>query len=337
MSDRNFFLASLTRISDLDRATFDVDTQPFAKWETGDYVAVEVTGKPTPMYLIELCSGRMIDAVPGDRIIGALGRRVATLEGVGDWQSAGDDLQMHSLTSAGLFGKATSSSPLLPAFMTLDYLGHVKRDGGALNMRDFVPPGDDAGLRIPVVLLVGTSMSAGKTTTGRVVIRTLKERGLRVVGAKFTGAGRYRDILSFADAGADQVLDFVDVGLPSTAVPEAEFRQCIRQLIGRIARLDVDVAVIEAGASPLEPYNGSVAIEELGTSIHCTVLCASDPYAVVGVQTAFGLQPDLVSGPAANTEAGIELVRKLSGVDALNLMRPESIPRLAEVLAQRLA
>jgi hypothetical protein len=51
-----------------------------------------------------------------------------------------------------------------------------------------------------------------------------------------------------------------------------------------------------------------------------SILCASDPYAVLGVQEAFGLTPDLVAGPAADTTAAAELVQKLTGVRALNLL-----------------
>jgi hypothetical protein len=62
------------------------------------------------------------------------------------------------------------------------------------------------------------------------------------------------------------------------------------------------------------------------------VLCAQDPYAVVGVQSAFRRSPDLVAGGATNTNAGIELVDKLTGIPALNLMDPNSHGRLAEML-----
>ena len=190
---------------------------------------------------------------------------------------------------------------------------------------------------VPVVLLVGTSMSSGKTTTGRLVVHELERMGLNVVGVKLTGAGRYRDILSYRDAGASAIFDFVDAGLPSTVVDEAHFRDVIRPLLHHIAGLKPDVAVVEAGASPLEPYNGTAAIEELGEdNIRCKILCASDPYAVVGVEQAFGLRPDLVTGPATSTSAAIDLVRKLSGVEALNVMDPECLPALREVLKRTL-
>ena len=66
------------------------------------------------------------------------------------------------------------------------------------------------------------------------------------------------------------------------------------------------------------------------------LLCAQDPYAVVGVQKAFQRTPDLVAGGAANTDAGIALVRELSGLPALNLMEPANRERLGELLGEAL-
>jgi hypothetical protein len=51
-----------------------------------------------------------------------------------------------------------------------------------------------------------------------------------------------------------------------------------------------------------------------------TVLCASDPYAVLGVTNAYRLRPDVVTGIAASTDAATSLVGKLSGLPAFNVM-----------------
>ena len=56
--------------------------------------------------------------------------------------------------------------------------------------------------RIRNVVLVGHG-GAGKTTVAKVIIRHLRHAGLRVAGTKLTGAGRYRDVLSMSDAGAE--------------------------------------------------------------------------------------------------------------------------------------
>ncbi len=336
MSDARYCLLSLTRISDLAQHSFEVKAESREHWQGGDYVAAEIAPELTSYDELELTSGRMIQAMPGDRIVGALGKRAATLEVVGTWEEVGTDLCMHMLTGAGLLGKATSVSRLTEPPTPIKYLGHIIRDGAKLNMQDFVKQIPAQKLDMPVVLLVGTSMSAGKTTTGRMVIHELKRCGYSVVGAKLTGAGRYRDVLSFGDAGADHIFDFVDAGLPSTVSDPEDYRRRLRQLLSRISALKADVLVAEAGASPLEPYNGATAIEELGDNVCCRILSASDPYAVVGVQTAFNFQPDLVTGPAANTEAAVLLVEKLTGVKALNLMSRSSTPKLVELLKSKL-
>lgn len=328
-------LSTVTRISDLGTVPYRVEVLPRDVWATGDYVACEAIGEASAELDVELPSGRMSKAMEGDMILGALGKRMATLEGVGDWQAIGEDLRLHALTPAGLFGKATSTSPLRPPFPELQYRGHVVRDA-KVAMGDFVEPVEPMLLHMPVILLIGTSMSAGKTSSGRTIIHELRRSGLKVAAAKLTGAARYRDVLSFGDAGADPIFDFVDAGLPSTVCPEDEFRERLGLLLSRIAHTEAEVLVAEAGASPLEPYNGSIAVEMLEANIAMTVLSASDPYAVLGVQQAFSRKPDVVSGPAANTDAGIELVKKLCGVPALNLLRRSSLPALRTILAEKL-
>jgi uncharacterized NAD-dependent epimerase/dehydratase family protein len=187
---------------------------------------------------------------------------------------------------------------------------------------------------VPTILIVGTSMSAGKTTSAKIIIRQLKRAGLRVVGTKLTGTGRYRDTLAMLDAGADAVFDFVDVGLPSSVVDPEQYRTPLRDLLGLIGEANPEVLVAEAGASPLEPYNGQVALDELGDTVSFTVLCASDPYAVVGVMRGYGIIPDLVAGVATSTSAGVELVGKLTGVKALNLLDASSTAELQDMLTK---
>jgi hypothetical protein len=197
-------------------------------------------------------------------------------------------------------------------------------------------PAPAPGPAVPIVLVIGTSMSSGKTSSARVLIRELHGLGLRVAAGKVTGAARYRDILSFRDAGASAVFDFVDEGLPSTICSPEVFAPALDRMLCRITACQPDVAVVEAGASPLEPYNGTVAVARIFPETRMTLLCASDPYAVVGVQSAFDLSPDLVSGPAANTTAGVALVRRLTGLPALNLVDGDSRATLREVLIARL-
>ncbi|MGK7875823.1 MAG: hypothetical protein AB4426_21760 [Xenococcaceae cyanobacterium] len=335
MSNKYFF-SSLTRISDFESCSFAVRPLPRRQWATGDYVVGEVLATPGKLSKVELTSGRMVELMEGDLVVGAFGCRRATLAAVGDWQDIGADGCMEALTAAGLLGRMSSISFLLPPLMSLAYRGHVIRKDKKVCMGDFVPPMPEKSYNCPTVLIIGTSMSSGKTTSARVIIHQLQHMGLKVIGAKLTGAGRYRDILAMSDAGADKIFDFVDVGLPSSVCPPEEFRVCLRRLLAMIAAEEPDVVIAEAGASPFEPYNGSIVLEEMREQIRCTVLCASDPYAVVGVTQSFGLTPDLISGAATSTTAGVELVEKLTDVKALTLPNSKSLPDLMLILKETL-
>ena len=322
---------SLTRIAPLAQTEFDVRPLGRDGWASGDYVACDVTGRGG-FYSLELPDGRMTELAPGDVLVGALGRRHATLEATGTFEEAGTDGVLHLLTSAGLIGTETSRAPDIPSLLELAYRGHVLHDGEKATMRRYVEPVEPRPFDTPTILLVGTSMSAGKTTAGKLAVRQLVRAGRRVVGAKLTGAGRYRDVVAFADAGAAEIYDFVDVGLPSTVVPEEEYEEALAELLPRIAAAEADVAVIEIGASPLEPYNGAAAIRAIGPHVVATILAASDPYAVVGVMQAFDMHPNLICGRAANTRAGAELAQRLTGIPVLNLMDPCAPTALCRLL-----
>lgn len=331
-----YIFASLTRISDLHQAKIEIKKIDRSRWATGDYVLGEVWGGPSQLYRVELSNGRMMPVAEGDLVVGAFGKRAATLESTGDWKAIEDDGEMVALTGAGLFGKCISHSSLLPKMLQLIYRGHVLVDGEKVGMSDYVSTVAEREFTTPSILLIGSSMSAGKTTAARVFIRLLKRLGMNVIGAKVTGAGRYRDILSMYDAGADHIFDFVDQGLPSTICDEDVFRREMRQLLSKMAAVGADVAVIEAGASPLEPYNGEAAFDVMRKNVRVTVLSASDPYAVLGVNEAFGHHTDLVTGLATNTKAGIGLIEKLSGMRAIDVLDKRSLPDLEAFLRKRL-
>jgi hypothetical protein len=334
MRDRHFF-TSVTRISPLPQGGFSVQARPVDEWQAGDYVVCEVEVASGIRHL-ELTTGRTLDVVRGDRFVGALGKRAATLESTGDWREVGPDGEMNLLTGAGLVGRIVSRSPFLPAAMAIRYQGHVVLDGSTATMRRFVPAGPERAFHTPTILVVGTSMSSGKTTAGQTLVRRLVRSGRRVLAAKITGAARYKDVLSMGDAGAEWIYDFVDVGLPSTVHPEEEYRQFAGELLSRMAAEPASAAVVELGASPLEPYNGTAAMELLAPAVRCTVLAASDAYAARGLLDASGIRPDLVCGPAANTRAGIVFTEQLCGVKTLNLSNPSDHEELDWLLEDKL-
>jgi hypothetical protein len=51
---------------------------------------------------------------------------------------------------------------------------------------------------------------------------------------------------------------------------------------------------------------------------------------------SFRFKPDIVSGIATNTFAGAQLIEKLCGVRALNLIDPETSRELKDILSEKL-
>lgn len=314
------------------RATVPVDR---ALWRSGDLVVAEVVGRAWPPAQIESASGRMRDVRDGDLIIGALGERRATLEVVGDWRLVGADLTMTTLTRAGVLGRCTSVAPWIrPLMIPVLYRGHLEVGGRTVALSDLALAPRATPTRLPpVILLIASSMSAGKTTAGAAIVRHAHRRGLRVAAAKLVGVGRYADVLAMGDAGASPALDFVDAGLPSTLAGPETVRDAVHRVLGAIEDAGVDLLVVEAGASPLEPYRGDVAVAALGESVAVTVLCASDAYAVRGVIDAYGVRPDIVAGRVAATSAGVDLVARLTGLEAIDVTDPAGGERIEALVA----
>lgn len=331
-----YIYTSLTRISDLKDNDFEINKIDKKFWKTGDYVICEIITQGSTNFKLELQNGRMRGVMGGESLVGALGERHATLEATGTWKATEDDEILHVLTAAGLLGKLTSKSIYIHEMMKVRYIGHAFRNDKKLTMEDFVKPVKYVDFKTPVVLFVGTSMSAGKTTSARIVTNIFKKAGLKVVGAKLTGAGRFKDVLAIKDVGADAVYDFVDAGLPSSICDKNTYLNKVKYLKNKIALVDADVAVVEIGASPLEPYNGDLAIEAIRENIKCIILSASDPYAVYGLMKAFDIVPDIVTGISTNTLGGRELVEKLCNVPALNLIDPKTTPSLINILSKSL-
>lgn len=325
---------SLTRIADLEERPYEIEPRPRGEWERGEYVFARVVQRPNPGVTIENTHGRHVELMEGETIVSALGTRKATRGMVGSWRDIGDDHRMAAMTYGGVLGKVTSASPFSRSPIELEYEGHVLTDGDPARMDDYAVTAEPTPLETPVVLVLGTSMSAGKTMSGRVITHVLAENGYEVAACKLTGAGTYGDVLSMQVAGADPIYDFVDAGLPTTVVPEATFRDAIRPVLYRMQEADVIVA--EVGASPLEPYNGEAVVDILDEQVAFTALCATDPYAVVGIEEAFGCAPDLVAGIATNTTAGIDLIERLTDCSALNLQQEETKGSLEGMLLEAL-
>jgi hypothetical protein len=302
---------------------------------------------------LELCDGSLYILKRGDMVVGVLGERCATQEVVGSWKLIDKGAQpiMHHICGSGMFGIETSRSVRHKTETAqFRYEGHCFRLNKKVCMKDFAPKITTATAPdCPMVLIVGSSMSCGKTISGKIIIEAVKTLGIdKVAGVKFSGGGYRHDTNQMLQAGAFHAIDFVDAGFCSTVMPPKEFREsALPAMLGILSELEADCVVAELGASPLEPYNGLEVLKELlSPKSHpqklFTVLCATDAYAAAGICNALrseGLkfEPNLICGMAANNSAGIALVERLTGLPALNLEAgPSSIDALCELLKKHI-
>lgn len=326
---------------------------PRETWATGDYVVGRyLERKRSHADKLELCDGTLHALKHNDIVVGSLGERCATQEVVGSWKMIGKDQcpTMDHICGSGMFGIETSRSKWHDVETAkFQYIGHCFRRT-KICMRDFAPTTATKTPDCPMVLIVGSSMSCGKTISSKVIIDVVKNKlGFKkVAGTKFTGGGYKHDTSQMLDAGAQNVVDFIDAGYCSTVMPPDEFRECaLPVMLGLLSDLDPDCIVAELGASPLEPYNGIEVIRELlapetRPSRLFIVLCATDAYAAYGLchalrKEGLDFEPDMVCGMAANNSAGIDLVEQLTGLLALNVESgSDSVDELCMLLKKRL-
>lgn len=295
----------------------------------GAVIVGRIHGEKSAYNQLEDVHGRLSVLHDGDVIVGALGHRNALqgYEGVmPEAVRTGDRLEL--LNTGGVIGRAISASPDVGAPFEVEVFGQVLSfpefgsrvgqpafiDSGAVKGQPEVPP-------VPVIYIAGTCMNAGKTHAACALVRRLSQEGLKVGGAKLTGVSLLRDILSMRDYGADAVLDFTDAGIACTS-PETAGR-IARIVLTELAARGVDVIVAETGDGIMGEYGVQTILtdRELQAWGKVHLLCANDPVGVAGAlqhfREKFGLEIDVVTGPATDNRVGTRFVESL-GLPAAN-------------------
>ena len=319
-------IASVTRNLGLGRwVTLGSDIEA----REGAVIAGRIHGEKTVYNELEDVHGRMSVLHDGDIIVGALGHRNALqgYEGVLPTSVAVGD-RLHLLNLGGVLGHCVSSNPGVGAPFEVEVLGQVlsfPQFGSRLGQPAFIQAGAVQGKPqaspVPVVFVAGTCMNAGKTLAACVLVRAFTQAGFKVGGAKLTGVSLMRDILAMQDYGAEAILDFTDAGVtcsgPATAPGAAH------KIFSELADRGVDLIIAETGDGIMGEYGvqailADPALRAWGAAY---VLCANDPVGVEGgvrnLRDAYGIEVDVVAGPATDNRVGGRFVATL-GLPAHN-------------------
>jgi hypothetical protein len=211
----------------------------------GQLVVAEVTslGKHTTLEGRDGLTGAIF---PGDWIVGAFGNRYATDQFEGYVPEEPVE-RCHMLSIGGVVGQVVSRHESMGSPTRLRVLGlAADRAGAPLSLRAFgLPlPGDRGGGQ--VILVVGAAMNSGKTTVVGTLARALSRAGFRDAAAKVTGTAAGKDGRFYASSGARPVLDFTDVGYPSTFLLSLpELMTTYRTLLSQLRVTEPDYLIFE--------------------------------------------------------------------------------------------
>ncbi|MEQ1783632.1 MAG: DUF1611 domain-containing protein [Hyphomonadaceae bacterium] len=295
----NAHRAFATRIADIGlAASLDLHARPAA----GDLCLVRVTRLGQHRH-IELVSGRRAALAVGDELIVAFGNRYASdqFEAIVPPTLA----ECHLVAGGGIAAMTLSRHASMKAPTDIQPLGILRDASGvALNLSRWGWPGvatpSNAPLQPHMILVVGTSMNAGKTTLCANVIRTLRECGLRASALKLTGTGSGGDLWKYQDSGALEAMDFGNVGLASTAGMDV---RVLDAAIGRLCAAvspQADVIVAELADGILQRETSQLLqASNLRSRAGSILFAASDPLgAVAGIQllSSWGLDVSAVGG-----------------------------------------
>jgi len=323
--------------------------------EHGAVIAGRVLREKSTYNTLEDRFGRMVTVQAGDVVVGALGHRNALHGYEGVLPKAVEAGQtLHLLNLGGVIGECVSHNPDVGRPFELEVLGQVlhfpdigSRAGIPANVSMAALPALLKGAalpRIPVIYVMGTCMNAGKTAASCVLVRRLRQEGLRVGGVKLTGVSLMRDTLSMRDYGATTTADFTDAGVVCTA-PGPGVVETARSIFAALGGRGVDVIVAETGDGIMGEYGvqdilADAALRGLGTVF---LFCANDPVGVAGgvahLKSKYGIQVDLVTGPATDNRVGQRFVEREVGVVAHNARtEPDKVAeRVIALLRERKA
>jgi hypothetical protein len=226
----------------------------------------------------------------GDVIIGAWGNRYATDFYEGYLPCAGD--AVHLLTSGGLIGTVASAHTSKQQPTTLEVLGPLAdAEGHTLSTDDVAatPPGRSQP-ELGTIVVLGSAMNAGKTTTTASIIRGLSRAGLRVGAGKVTGSGSGKDHWAYRDAGAATVSDFLDFGMPSTfGYPLERLVSTMFAIRDRSVEEGADAVVLEIADGVLQDETRGLAAALPGFADQVVLAVGDALGAIAGVDVLAGL------------------------------------------------
>ena len=292
------------------------------KPQAGDLVIAEVT-RLRQHCRIEFPNGRRSRMFVKDKILVSYGNRYAPdqFEAI-----VPDDLSpCHLVAGGGIAAKMRYKSQSVKPATEIKPLGLVgDKDGKVINLSRYnqLKKSQHSDVGIPVIVVAGSSMNAGKTTTVASLVKGLSADGYKVAAAKITGTGSGCDLWHFLDAGANVAIDFTDAGYATTyKVHSDDICKIFEQTLHHLQTNNPDMIVIEVADGILQEETADFLKSETAKSMTTAmVFTAGDSCsAIYGLKWLEELEYNVIgiSGVVSGNPLGSQEVSKLTDVPVI--------------------
>ncbi|MFN3727877.1 MAG: DUF1611 domain-containing protein [Allosphingosinicella sp.] len=272
---------------------------------------------------LESPHGRRCRLYPGDEIVVAYGARYAPdqFEAV-----VPENLDScHLAAGGGIAARVVHRHESVAKPTRIAPIGLLAgEDKRILNLRQFALPDPRHPANRPTAIVVaGTSMNAGKTTTAAALVHGLALAGLRVGAAKVTGTGSGGDVWTLTDAGARRVVDFTDAGHATTAgLDLLEIERIALTLLDHLANEPSDIIVIEVADGVLQRETAHLLSAKRFQARIGGILFAAGDSMGAGAGVNWLRQRNLpligISGLVSASPLGAREARQATGLDVLD-------------------
>jgi len=228
-----------------------LEKSPLSKAEPGDLGLFRVKTIGYHKQLITK-DDKKLRLYENDLFVGIFGNRYAT-DGFEGRVGRLDKLSM--LTGAGMVGTVRYKHKSIKKSTKLIFVGLLKNENDdrinlkKLNFHKSLPKQAPKNL----ILIVGSGMNSGKTTTASKLINGLSNNGKKIAACKLTGSVSNRDKNELSAASADHIIDFSDYGFPSTYLcKKNELVELFQTMLADIEKISPDVIVMEIADGVLQ-------------------------------------------------------------------------------------
>jgi hypothetical protein len=246
------------------------------------------------------------------------------------------------MARSGVVGTVRVKNSLIKDPTKVKILGYVcDDDGNVINARhkSLINPSQTIkkSNRSKLILVVGTSMNSGKSSSAVACCWALSTMGHDVRASKITGTASLKDVLHMQDAGAKIVNDFTHFGFPSTyMLNEADLLHIFNQIDLKIANNPKNYWVVEIADGILQRETAMLLKSNAVRSrIHRLIFAANDAFGAIGgldvLKNHFNLEPDAISGVCSGSPLTLKELSNFTNIPVFN-NQEWNLQQLSELL-----